>query len=274
MRHTLVLVLTACFALALLSPVAAASVTIDIFTARSVSIDDSPNKDAFGDNSIAGIENGGTATGTSGTPGYFNPISTADARDLIETPSFNSWRGNASPTGSFANEHGNELAWGVHIQTDDSTEIRLSDLQFEFDSTDDNDWFDRSDSISGGYTDWLNGKTFDEDDNLVDKFESGNADTFVDEIVGLTNTTSLTPGSGTGQSAINSTWTDINDQAPFEIQVSYTLQTSDPGVLPGKDKAITVQTTPVPTPGAGLSALVLIGTFGCFQTLRRKRRNC
>jgi hypothetical protein len=254
--------------LALTQQVAAAPVTFKETLVSSGPSEESPNFETFGDNMIDMIEAGNSTAGTSGSVGYVNSITEATAPDTMETPGFNSWRGNADPSGSFADEHGNELFWGIHIQTADSTHIRATDLQFEFSTQNTTkDWWNFSGSITDGYTDFFNGLIRDDDGNITNRFEAGHNDTFVDDIVGVVNSTSLQPGSGTGQSAVNDVWTDINDEAPFEITGEYTAKLPTGTRLNTGSKTISVKSTPVPTPSS-----IAMGAAGFLFVVLESRR--
>lgn len=253
---------------------ASAAITIDIYASSGPSTD-SPNFDSFGDNAITGIENGGVATGTQGTPGYFDTLdgNTADARDFIKTPDFTSWRADADPSEDFSSEHGNSLFFGFDIVGDGDTQFTLDNTSFEFDSTDSNDWFDEGPTtFPGGFSDHLNGISWGGDGEPGggddERFETGNSDTSVDRIVGLANAKSLIPTSesGTDQDKIDTIVDSVNSESPFEIEAEYGVVDNFGGLYAGSD-TVTVNSVPEPTVFA-----LLLGLVSTLVVLRRRRQ--
>jgi hypothetical protein len=90
----------------------------------------SPSYPQFQLNAIQGISNGFAAVGNLATdPTAFQPISSFNLSDVIPTGDFNSWRGEANPTGAFANELGNLLYAPVAIYGN-GTQFSLSQVVF------------------------------------------------------------------------------------------------------------------------------------------------
>ncbi len=97
----------------------------------------SPSYNAWQANAIQGITNGFTAVGNPATdPTAFNPVTTVSVRDVIPTGDFNSWDGQANPTGAFAKELGNIIFNPVHIIGTNGTMFSLSQIVFTAVSSD------------------------------------------------------------------------------------------------------------------------------------------
>jgi hypothetical protein len=91
----------------------------------------SPSFNAWQSNAIQGLSNGFTAVGNPATdPTAFSPVTTASIRDIIPTGDFNSWNGQANPTGAFANELGNLIFAPVIISGTNGTQFSLSQIVF------------------------------------------------------------------------------------------------------------------------------------------------
>ena len=87
-------------------------------------------------NTITGLSGGFVDVGNFSTdPTAFHLVTSTSVRDVIPTADFNSWRGNASPTGAFASEWGNLLYSPVVINCG-WTQFSLSQVVFSGFSSD------------------------------------------------------------------------------------------------------------------------------------------
>ena len=122
------------FALALAPAASAANYSIEIQVSSGPNQNGSPSWTAFAGNAQSAILSGVTvagpdpATDPTGYEAFFNG-QTIDAGNMIVT-SFNSWLGQASPTGAFANELGNRLKFGVSVKTTGGAKFNLADIDW------------------------------------------------------------------------------------------------------------------------------------------------
>jgi hypothetical protein len=143
MKNSLrLLVLVACFCL-LAGVAAAATLTISVFPSIGPSPFGSPSYAAYQASAVNALELGQTTFGTSGTPSYYAQTSTFNGAQIIGTCSvatvsatcppgsgFNSWMGQASPSGNYANEYGNMLFFGMIVQGN-GTPFDLNEISFQ-----------------------------------------------------------------------------------------------------------------------------------------------
>lgn len=188
--------------------------------------------------------------------------------DIIVT-SFNSWRGQANPTGAFANEYGNRLHFGLHVIGDGNTQFRLNDLTFVMDSTDTGDVLDWSGDFKGyNYSatrygiNWGADRIKGSGDDII--YTSGNGLTLVDEIVyiGVGNAYWPYPPPPTGQEAIDQTIAWISGQNPILFSTTYTMYAADGITVLGSGSA---SVTLVPAPGAVLLGWIGLGLIGWIK---------
>jgi len=257
----------------------AGSIDVSVWAAGGPS-NDSPNWDDFGENLVTSAENNGSSVGTPGTPAHVSPTAEMTGKDFIAT-SFESWRADADPSGSFAGESGNLWAFFLNIKGDGSTQFRLNDIEVSVDSTDSNNWFDDTDTFSGSYIDTINGIDWGDDNapggtgaNADTRYESGNGTTFVDQIVGFASWGGFTPDpawTGSNQDLINQTLAAVNGETPFTITAEYTVNGIGGGPLASGSETITINSTPViPEPSSGI--LVAMGLSMIAAGRRRKTR--
>jgi hypothetical protein len=96
----------------------------------------SPSYPTWQINAVQGITAGFTDVGNFATdPTAFHVVTSTNVRDVIPTDNFNSWLGQASPTGAFAGELGNLLYTPVHINGG-GTQFSLSQVVFSSGSSD------------------------------------------------------------------------------------------------------------------------------------------
>jgi hypothetical protein len=158
----------------------------------------------------------------------------------------------------------NRLYSLIDIQTDTSTQVRLADVEWLFDSddADPNGLLDAMGDYSDNqYTSYLRGMTyddgtFDSGDSPDMEFTSNNTTTFVDRIVGR--------ATGVGATAPLS---DIRNATPFGVKTEYTLKDFAGSTLAIESKSVTV----VPSPSALSAGTVGLLTFSVFGFLRRRR---
>lgn len=222
--------LIALFTLVFLSSQALASTVTVTVGLVSGPIEASSSFSSFGANAISSIQNGWVAEGSPSTPSYVSaPLASATGKDFMASPGFNSWRGNASPSGNFAGENGTMLWSLIDIKGDGSTRFALNNLQWYWSDGESNGWFNDSGSYSNyGYGNGIIGVNYGADrspggsDNTV--YTSGNGSTMVDEIIGVGIGMSLEPsGTGSNQQQLNDLLGEINAQAPFGIIAIYGL---------------------------------------------------
>jgi len=152
-------------------------------------------------------------------------------RELI-TSTFPSWRGQAAPTGPFANEQGNRLHFGLHL-LGDGTRFSLAQLEFQPNSDDANNTFDASPTVFTAASlydefrrgiDYVNGIKGDGDDMVYTNDES--ADLPIDELILTGNGVALfadaQPGA-TDQEKLDNAVAQLNSLSPFHINGTYTL---------------------------------------------------
>ncbi|MBY0460363.1 MAG: hypothetical protein K2V38_23865 [Gemmataceae bacterium] len=103
-----------------------------------------PAYNTYANNAISSIvtqgQNSGLppATGTAGTPGRYQGVTTVNVTDMVATE-FRSWRGLADPGNTvgaaFATQHGNRLHFGAYITQTGGGQFTLAQLGLSFTGT-------------------------------------------------------------------------------------------------------------------------------------------
>jgi len=101
----------------------------------------SPSYAAWVTNSYQAQYQGLSTFGTVGTPTYYAAESVITDRASVVVTGYNSWRGNANPTGAFSAELGNRMLFGLHIFGNGNL-FSISQLSFNATSTGDSGGLD------------------------------------------------------------------------------------------------------------------------------------
>lgn len=228
----------------------------------------SPSWNSYVNNALFALENGLTTQGGSRatTPTAYEQLgSTFVAGDVMVT-SYNSWRGDASPTGAFASEYGNRIHGGLHIVGTGGTRFRLEDLTFDMSSGDaGNALAYTGDFIGFNYSATRYGISYGGDgvkgggDDTV--YTSGNGLTYVDELVYVGVGNAFWPANPTDGTV---DW--INANVPW-IAVQYCIKTEAGDEVCDADRAGLAAEVPEP---AGLALLGAAAIAGMLTTRRRK----
>lgn len=226
----------------------------------------SPSWSTYVSNALYALENGLPAAGGSRatTPSGYEQLGGAFVAGDVMVTSYNSWRGDASPSGAFAAEYGNRIHGGLHIVGTGGTRFRLNDLTFAFSSGDSGNALAYTGDFIGydysatryGIDYGLDGVKGGGDDSV---FSTGNGMTYVNELVyvGVGNAFwPDNPGDGTAA------W--INANVPW-ISVSYCITPEGGGAqVCGDDRVALVPEPPV-------LALVGLGAFAAVAGMRRRK---
>jgi hypothetical protein len=105
----------------------------------------SPSWSEYAANAILGLENGCAAEGLPG-PAEYTSLAWIVPSDAMVT-SFPSWAGQANPGGAYAGESGERLHAGLIVQGN-GTEFSLSELNFDLESSDPDNYMEFSGSFS------------------------------------------------------------------------------------------------------------------------------
>lgn len=111
-RHVLPALVLACSCTGLM---ATPTYNITVVSAIAPNSSGSPSYATWAGNAINALLNNVPTFGNPTLPSYFQEQTDFLAEDLLVT-NFNSWLGNANPTGAFANEFGSRLTFGMLIQ--------------------------------------------------------------------------------------------------------------------------------------------------------------
>ncbi len=137
-----------------------ADISIEVFPAFAPNGLASPSWSNYVTNAIAGIDAGGTNTGTGPNrdddPAYYETVSGPISPSELIYTEFNSWRGmaanNPAFTGPMTNEFGNRIHFGTRITATAGMEFALNDVTWTLDSDDLTDYFDQNGSLGGNYS--------------------------------------------------------------------------------------------------------------------------
>jgi hypothetical protein len=268
MRKRFVCLLLVCALSAMLSTTAFAvvrpSIMMDVFASSAPNAYGSPSWSGYCANALNGLENGLSSVGDRASdPKGYERAPALVLPGEIEVTTFNSWRGQANPTGAFAAELGNRMHFGLHAYGDGYTQFKLNDLTFALHSSDVGDSLVYTgDFIGYGYNgttrygiNWGADRVKGGGDDTI--YTSGNGTTLVDELVyvGVGNAwwpggDATDPGNppGGGQAALDASFASLLADGPITVTCSYSL--------PGASGSDSVQVVPEP---AALTLLVVAG---------------
>lgn len=258
----------AALAAALVAP-AQAGVMMTVELSSAPNFFGSPSWGGYLTNALFALENGLASTGGSRatTPTAYEQLGGTFVAGDVMVSSYNSWRGDASPTGLFASELGNRVHSGLHIVGTDGTRFRLNDLTYEFSSGDVGNALATAGNFVGanfsstryGISYGVDGVKGGGDDTV---YTSGNGMTYVDELVyvGVGNAFwPATPTDGTAE------W--INSNVPW-IAASYCIKTEAGDQACDGDRAVLATELPEPS---GL-ALLGLGAMAMRSVSSRRRQ--
>jgi len=259
----------AVLSIAAASSLAAGSISIDVVASSAPNFFGSPSWNGYLANSLNSLENGLGSIGDRNIDPSAYEVAGAivDPSDFMVS-SFNSWRGNATPSGAFANELGNRMHFGLHATGDGMMQFRLEDVSFEIASSDVGNDLAFVGNFSGASfsstrfgVDWGADRMKGGGDDTY--YNSGNGTTLVDEIVYVGVGNAFWPGAsdpdpvnpvGGAQAAMDAMM--ANYVSGFSITGEYTILG-----YTGSDIVSTV-----PTPGS----FALLGLGGLTATRRRR----
>lgn len=254
------------------SSVASAGISIEVVASSAPNAFGSPSWGAYMANSLNSLELGLGNIGDRLT----DPTAYEVAADIVDpsefmVSSFNSWRGDASPTGAFASELGNRMHFGLRAAGDGVMQFRLEDISFELVSSDPGnalgyagDFVGLSYSSARYGIDWGADRVKGGGDDTV--YTTGNGATLVDEIIYVGVGNAFWPGGGDpdpsnpiggAQAAMDDSIAWVIGEAPFSMTATYTIL----GAV-GSDTI-----TAIPTPGA---APMLLGAVVMLTRRNRK----
>lgn len=239
------------------SSLAVGSITIDVVASSAPNFFGSPSWNGYLTNSLNSLENGlGNIGDRNIDPTAYEVAGAIVDPGEFMVSSFNSWRGDAAPTGAFANELGNRMHFGLHAIGDGTMQFRLEDLGYEIASNDVGNTLGFVGNFAGASfsstrfgVDWGADRMKGGGDDIY--YNSGNGTTFVDEIVYVGVGNAFAPADSAALAAAIG-----NYSSGFSITGEYTILG-----YAGSDLVSTV-----PTPGA----LSLLGLGGLAATRRRR----
>ncbi len=267
----------AALALALVTP--ANAITISVTPTLAPNVFGSPSWAGWQANAVSGELSGGIATGTAGTPTYFQPQSIVTLKETIVT-GFPSWLGQADPGtvfgSGFANEYGNRMHFALRIDGQ-GTAFSISQMVFNAVSSDPGQLLNfgfpgGSYDYSSGYVGVLagaDGQLWTADDVYI---TSGPNTQLVDGLVGR--------GSGNSLDAYCTSCTIAQQQAaidaataqitsPFTFTGTYSLDLGPNDLVSGSG---TFDVSASPLPAALPLFGSVIGAGGLVSWGRRRRK--
>lgn len=140
--------LTAAAAACVFAAAAHAQVVLDVFPSVGPN-DTSPSYPGYAVNAAAGVGAGGAATGTPGTPTFYQAVPSGQPVSVLDilATDFPSWRGTVNPAAPFNQELGNKLYFGVHVYDTTGGTVNLSSLAYSL-----ADSYNGSLSVTGDYS--------------------------------------------------------------------------------------------------------------------------
>ncbi len=231
----------------------------------------SPSWSGYVANALNSLGNGlGNIGDRSVNPTAYEVAGTTIRPGDITVSSFKSWRGQADPTGAFANEYGNRVHFGLHIIGDGETQFRLNDLTFDVDSSDATNTLGFNGNFVGAnYSGTRYGINWGDDrakgggDDIV--YNSGNGTTLVDELVYVGVGNAWWGGYGVtnpGQADLDDVAAWVASQGSVLFSATYTMYASDGTTVLGSGSA---SVTVIPAPGAVVLGWIGLGLMGWIK---------
>jgi len=263
----------------------AGTVTVTVLPSVAPNAFGSPSWAGYVSNAMTGLQTNQTTVGdrTVTPTGYTGGVTSVTAGQ-IEVTSFNSWEGNANPTGAFQNELGNRLHFGLTVVST-SQQFDLADVGFSITSNDVGDDLGYTGDLSGtdfstgtriGLSYGADGIKGTADDILYDAANPGSDTSMINELyyVGVGN--AEWPGGSDpdpsnpllGQQGAIDAETQWIDSNISDITGSYTINFGTSTATGSADVAVTA----VPLPSAAGMGLGMLGVFGLGGLIRRKLR--
>lgn len=256
-----------------------AGVTVNVYPAYAPNGNKSASWGEYTDNAIAGLIAGGVDTGAGDrdtNPAKYELVTgVVDPAEMVFTPEFKSWRGQADPTAAFVSnaavngEYGNRIHFGAHIAGTDGMQFALQDVKWSLDSDDADDFFDQSGDLStrdygNGRIgiDFVDGIKGNGDDIVYDAGQDGSL--LVDELYYV----------GVGEGFLSENQAALTDQADIDLTLAAIFAGCDGcevhltgSYMVGDDSGSGRITLFVPEPSS--IALVVLGLLGMLNVRRK-----
>lgn len=250
---------------------AQADISMTVYPSSAPNVFGSSSWNAYRLNALNSIQNGLGNIGDRNSDPTAYEIAGAkiDPGDVIVS-GFNSWRGVAGPAAPFNNEFGNRMHFGLHIVGGGANpQFRLADLAFNMSSGDSfnslafvGNFVGLDYSLNRFGIDYGADRVLGGGDDVT--YTTGNGLSLVDEIVyvGVGNAFDASFEVGmTNQDKLDSVIAYINNEGPFDISCTYTLNNPNGGFLADGSGSVIV-----PAPGAA----ALLGLGGIVASRRRR----